>query len=81
MYFFMIRPQMKRQKKEKQYREKVHKGMRIVTTSGIHGKIVELGETTITLEIQNGIRMKMEKSVISADLSAQYDKSSDKKED
>jgi len=80
MYFFMIRPQMKRQKKEKAYRESIHKGKRIVTTSGMHGKIVEMGDTTIVLEVQNGIRIKMEKSVISAELSAQYEKS-DKSED
>jgi preprotein translocase subunit YajC len=75
MYFFMIRPQMRRQKKEKTYRESIHKGKRVVTNSGIHGKVVEVGDSTIVLEVQNGIRLKMEKSVISAELSAQYEKS------
>lgn len=72
MYFFFFRPQMKKQKEEAKFRkEGVTKGMRIVTTSGIHGKILDVDDATIILETENS-RLKVEKSVISKELSAQY---------
>ena len=51
-YFFMIRPQMNRQKKEKAFQTEIKKGSKVVTSSGIHGKIAEVNaaENTITLE-------------------------------
>lgn len=77
-YFFMIRPQMKRQKQEKVFREALSKGAKVVTTGGMHGKIAEIDDTSIVLEVQTGIRIRMEKSAISKELSAQYE---NKKED
>ena len=44
-YFFMIRPQMKRQKETRQFRENLKKGDNVVTTGGIYGKIVEIKES------------------------------------
>lgn len=86
IYFFMIRPQMKKQKEEKKFRASITKGSRVVTHSGMHGKIAEVNDTHIQLEVHNGIRIKMEKSAISKELSAQYapsenkdDKAEDKK--
>lgn len=73
MYLFFFRPQMKQQKEEKKFREEVKKGMRIVTTSGIHGKILEVGDNFFIIESENS-RLKVEKSAISAQLSAQYNK-------
>ena len=70
-YFFMIRPQMKKQKEETKFRSEVKKGSRIVTTSGIHGKILEVADNYIILESENS-RLKLEKSGISKELSAQY---------
>ncbi|MCE2496002.1 MAG: preprotein translocase subunit YajC [Flavobacteriales bacterium] len=78
-YFFMIRPQMKRQKDEKNFRSEIRKGQRVVTNGGMHGKITEMTDTTITLEVQNGIKIKMEKASISKELSAQYIKSEEGK--
>lgn len=78
-YFFMIRPQMKRQKDEKNFRSEIRKGQRVVTNGGMHGKITEMTDNTITLEVQNGIKIKMEKASISKELSAQYIKTEDKK--
>lgn len=78
-YFFMIRPQMKRQKDEKNFRSEIRKGQKVVTNGGMHGKISEMTDTTITLEVQNGIKIKMEKASISKELSAQYIKTEDKK--
>ena len=71
MYFFFFRPQMKKQKEERKFSETVAKGNRVVTSSGIHGKILELGDTYVILETENS-RLKIEKSSLSKELSAQY---------
>ena len=71
MYFFFFRPQMKKQKEEKKFQAEIGKGMRVVTNSGIHGKILDVQENTFTLETENS-RMRVEKSVISREMSAQY---------
>ncbi len=63
-YFFMIRPQMKKQKEETKFRDSVEKGNEIITIGGIHGKILSVQETTIILEVENGHRLKIEKSAI-----------------
>jgi preprotein translocase subunit YajC len=66
-YFFMIRPQMKRSKEQKKFREAIKKGDKIITIGGIHGKIVEVQDTTFTIEVENGVKMKIEKSAVSMD--------------
>ena len=71
MYLFFLRPQMKRQKEEGKFRNEIAKGMRVVLSSGIHGKILEVQETTIILETENA-RLKVEKAAISKDLSKVY---------
>lgn len=64
-YFFMIRPQMKKTKEEKKYRESLQKGDKVVTIGGIHGKIVEIQDTTFTIEVENNVRFKIEKNAVS----------------
>lgn len=66
-YFFMIRPQVKKQKTERDFRNTLEKGTKIVTIGGIHGKIVEVNDTTFVVEIDNNVKVKMEKSAISAE--------------
>ena len=66
MYFFMIRPQSKKQKEQRTFQEGIVKGDRIVTISGIHGKISDMDEKTITIEMENG-KMKLERAAISAE--------------
>ncbi len=66
-YFFFIRPQVKKQKDQKKYRESLQKGQRIITIGGIHGKIVEIKETTCTIEVEGGNRLKIEKSAVATD--------------
>jgi len=68
-YFFMIRPQMKRQKEVRKFRESLAKGDKVVTTGGIYGKIVEVKETTVTLEIAIGINILVDKAGIIKDMS------------
>ena len=63
-YFFMIRPQQKKQKAEQKMRDSLAKGDRIVTIGGIHGKIVAVDDTTILIEVDNGVKLKMEKSAV-----------------
>lgn len=71
-YFFMMRPQMKKAKQEREFKDKVSKGDKVVTIGGVHGKVVEVSDTTFTLEIAEGVRVKIEKSAISAEASRQF---------
>jgi preprotein translocase subunit YajC len=71
VYLFMIRPQMKKQKNEKQFQATIKKGAKIVTTSGIHGKIVELNDGICVIETGAG-KIKFERSAISMELSKKY---------
>ncbi|HEY6160584.1 MAG TPA: preprotein translocase subunit YajC [Bacteroidia bacterium] len=64
VWFFMIRPQSKKAAEEKKFREKLQQGDRVVTIGGIHGKITGVQETTVTIEVEGGQRLKMEKSAI-----------------
>ena len=68
-YFFMIRPQMKRQKEVRKFRESLAKGDKVVTTGGIYGRIVEVKETTIILEIAKDVQIKVDKNGIVKDMS------------
>jgi len=73
LYFFMIRPQLKRQKNERKFQSEIKKGSRVVMSSGIHGKIVDTNETegTVIVETQAG-KIKFEKSAISMELSKRF---------
>ena len=63
-YFFMIRPQMKKQKELKKFREGLNVGDKIVTIGGVHGKILEVAESTILMGVDNG-KMRIDKSAVS----------------
>ncbi|WP_185861126.1 preprotein translocase subunit YajC [Blattabacterium cuenoti] len=66
-YFFMIRPQIKKQKIEKKFQENLKKGNHIVTNSGIHGKIIDVTDHFLVLETLSG-KIKIEKNTISKEL-------------
>ena len=68
-YFFMIRPQQKKQKDQKKFINEIKKGDYIVTIGGAHGKIVEMDEETVTLDVEKGARIKFERSAISLESS------------
>jgi len=68
-YFFMIRPQVKRQKEVRKFRESLAKGDNVITTGGIYGKIVEIKETTIILQVDKDVNIKVDKSAIIKDMS------------
>ncbi|MBX7182732.1 MAG: preprotein translocase subunit YajC [Bacteroidia bacterium] len=64
-YFFMIRPQQKKAKDEKNFREGLKKGDKIVTIGGIHGKILEIRETSFIIETEGGGKLKIERNAVS----------------
>lgn len=66
-YFFMIRPQQKRQKKVQEAREALKAGDKIVTIGGIHGKIVNVQDTTFIIEVEGGNHLKIEKAAVAID--------------
>jgi len=66
-YFFMIRPQMKKQKEATSFRGSLQKGDKVATTGGIYGKINDVKETTILLEIADKVIVKVDKSAVMAD--------------
>lgn len=70
-YFFMIRPQAQKAKKLKEYRDKLQKGDKVITIGGAHGKVLEVGDTYVVLEVDTGVKIKFEKSAISMDATTQ----------
>lgn len=74
IYFFMIRPQQKKQKEQKGFIDNIKKGDMVVTIGGVHGKIASVEDTTVTLDIDKGVKIKFEKTAISLDASKQYAK-------
>lgn len=68
-YFLLIRPNQQRAKKEKAFEAALKVGDKVITKSGIHGKIAEIAQDTIVIETMSG-KIKMEKSAISPEISA-----------
>jgi len=62
-YFFMIRPQMKKQKELKNFRENLKAGDKVVTIGGIHGKILDVSDTTVLVQAE-GTKLRFDKSAI-----------------
>ncbi|WP_339874528.1 preprotein translocase subunit YajC [uncultured Algoriphagus sp.] len=69
MYFFMIRPQQKKQKESKKFIEEIKKGDEVVTIGGLHGKVFSVESDAVMLELDRGLKVKVEKSAISLDFS------------
>lgn len=66
-YFFMLRPQMKKAKLEKEFRETIKKGDKIITIGGIHGKVLEIADTTMLIEVDSNVKMRVERTAISVE--------------
>ena len=73
IYFFMIRPQQKRAKNEKEFESALKVGDKIITKSGLHGKVAELADATVVIETMAG-KLKMERSAISMEMSTSLNK-------
>jgi len=64
MYFFMIRPQQKRQRELRKFRESLQKGDKVVTVGGIYGTVVEVKDTYILIEVDSNVRLRFDKSSV-----------------
>ena len=69
MYIFFFLPQIKKQKKQKQFISELKKGDRIVTNGGIHGKITELKDLTAVIDTGGGSKFKINRAAISLEAS------------
>jgi len=69
-YFFMIRPQMKKQKEMTNYRNSLKKGDKVITTGGIYGRIYEVKDNFVMLEVGGDLRLKVDKSALIKDPTA-----------
>lgn len=68
-YFFLIRPQQKKQKAANKFREGLQKGDKVVTIGGIYGKICEVHDTFLLLEVDTNVKIKVDKTAVVADSS------------
>ncbi len=66
-YFFMIRPQQKKAKDARKFRDALQKGARVVTIGGLHGKVAEVTDKTVLIEAADGVKLRFEKSAIAMD--------------
>ncbi|MAS11073.1 preprotein translocase subunit YajC [Endozoicomonas sp. G2_2] len=66
MYFMIIRPQMKRQKEHKKLLESLEKGVEVVTSGGVAGKIRQVGENFIVVEVSDGVEIRIQKNAVAS---------------
>lgn len=66
-YFFMIRPQMKRQKELTAFRSAIAKGDKVITTGGLYGRVIEVAENVVTIEIANDVKVRVDKNAVLRD--------------
>ena len=67
MYFFMIRPQQKRQKELMKFRQSIEKGSKVITAGGIYGIVKSVDETTVQLEVDHNVSIRVDKSSLMRD--------------
>ena len=80
VYFFMIAPQMKRQKQEKKFASELKRGDRVITKSGMHGKVLEINDTDASCVIETlAGKIKFDKSAISMEMSKKLNPPADTK--
>lgn len=68
LYFFMVRPQQKKQKEIVKWRESLKRGDKIVTVGGIYGTIAEVKDTFLVVEVDNNVRIRVDKSSVVKDI-------------
>lgn len=74
VYFFMIRPQVKKQKAQLGFRDTLKNGDRVITNGGIHGRISGMKDSTMIIDTEGGGKLKIEKSAISMELTQALNK-------
>ncbi len=80
MWFFLIRPQQKKQKEHREMLNSLKKGDRIITSGGLHGRITGITETTLTLEIADKVRVKVSRGHVAGTVQANAPAAPEKKE-
>lgn len=68
MYFFMIRPQQRKVAEAKKFRESIAKGATVVTIGGLHGKVLDLSEDSVIIEVDRGTKLKFDRSAIAREV-------------
>ncbi len=68
MYFFMIRPQQRKAAEAKRFRDSIAKGSTIVTIGGLHGKVLDVSDESVTIEVDRGTRLKFDRSAIAREV-------------
>ncbi|MBC8084168.1 MAG: preprotein translocase subunit YajC [Hymenobacter sp.] len=68
MYFFMIRPQQRKAADAKKFRESIAKGATVVTIGGLHGKVLDVNDESVTIEVDRGTRLKFDRSAIAREV-------------
>ena len=68
LYFFMVRPQQKKQKEIVKWRESLKKGDKIVTVGGIYGTIAEVKDTFLLVEVDNNVKLRVDKTSVVKDI-------------
>lgn len=66
-YFFMIRPQMKKQKEMTTYRSSLKKGDKVITTGGIYGRVLEVKDNSVTIDVGGDVKLKVDKNALLKD--------------
>lgn len=69
-YFFMIRPQQKKQKEQKELLGNLKKGDQVVTIGGIHARVYTVEDATVTLELDKGVKLTVDKSAVARTIAA-----------
>lgn len=70
MYFFMWRPESKRRKEMQNFRDNLKKGDKIITAGGIYGVVKEIKETTLLIEVDSNVTLRIDKNMVVADPSS-----------
>jgi preprotein translocase subunit YajC len=68
LYFFMIRPQAKKAKDQKEFISSIEKGMKVVTSGGIHGKVAKVEENTLLIEVDGSTKLRIDRNMVSVDM-------------
>jgi len=75
MYALLIRPQQRREKQHREMLSRIRRGDSIVTSGGIHGKVTGVSDDLLTVEVANGVRVKLNKSAVGSRQAAGGEKS------
>ena len=71
MYFFMIRPQQKKQKEARKFRDNLKEGDNVITIGGVHGKVSDVSDASVVVIVESGAKLRFEKSAIAQNADGQ----------